>query len=105
MSHSINGTAGFPSSDNLTISWTEWNNNECVSIYSLENNRLTRSYSVNGSLPEVVMIAEYINDNPSMTNCSYANGVLTLKITSSVGENDRVIDFTKEASVSSRPNI
>ena len=105
MSHSINGTAGFPFSDNLTIAWTQWNNTECVVIYSLDNNQLNRSYSENGTLPEVIVVAKYINDNPSMTNCSYADGVLTIKITSTVGENDRVVDFTKEASISSRPQI
>jgi prepilin-type N-terminal cleavage/methylation domain-containing protein len=105
MSHSINGTAGFPFSDNLTISWTEWNNTECLVIYSVDNNQLNRSYSVNGSLPEVTLVAEYINEDPAKTNCSYADGVLTIKITSTVGENTRIVNFTKEASISSRPQI
>ena len=105
MSHSINGTAGFPLSDNLTMSWKEWDNSEHVAIYYLQNNKLSRSYSVNGSLPQVTLVAEYINDNATLTNCSTANGILTIKITSTVGENEKVVNFTKEANISSRPNI
>ena len=105
MSHSINGTTGFPLSDNLTISWEDWDNLEHVATYYLQDDKLSRSYSVNGSIPEITLIAEYINDDPSLTNCTMASGVLTIKITSSVGENDRVVNFTKEANISSRPKI
>ena len=105
MSHSINGTAGFPASDNLVISWTQWDNSEHIATYFLQDNILKRSYSVNGSAAVTTMIAEYINSDPSMTNCSYNNDVLTIKITSSVGEGDLVIDFTKELQVTSRPGI
>lgn len=105
MSHSINGTAGFPLSENLTMSWTKWDNSEHEAIYYLQNNTLRRSYSVNGSVPEVTVIAEYINDDEDLTNCTSVNGILTIKITSTVGENDRVVNFTKEANIVSRPNI
>jgi len=105
MSHSINGTAGFPLTDNLTMSWKEWDNSEHVAIYYLQNNTLKRSYTVNGSLPQVTLIAEYINNDAALTNCTTANGILTIKITSTVGENEKVVNFTKEANISSRPNI
>jgi len=109
MSHSINGTAGFPVSDNLTMSWKDWDNSEHEAIYYLQNNKLRRSYTVvvDGvpSPTEVTLIAEYINDNATLTNCSTANGILTIKITSTVGENEKVVNFTKEANISSRPNI
>ena len=105
MSHSINGTAGFPLSENLSMSWTEWDNSNYIVTYCLVNDKLTRSYSVNGSIPEITLIASYINDDVALTNCSTDNGTLTIKITSSVGENERVVDFTKEANITSRPNI
>jgi len=105
MSHTINGTAGFPVTENLTMSWQEWDNSDHVAIYYLQNNKLSRSYSVNGSLPQITLIAEYINDNAALTNSTTANGTLRIKITSSVGENEKVVDFTKEANIASRPNI
>ncbi len=105
MSHTINGTTGFPVSDNLTIAWTDWDNSEHEAIYYLENGTLRRSYSVDGGLPQETVVAEYINASIGLTNCSYANGILTIKITSTVGENEKVVNFTKEANISSRPNI
>ena len=105
MSHSINGTVGFPLSENLTMAWTEWDNSEHIAKYYLQNNTLRRSYTVNGSLPQLTLVAEHISDNATLTNCTSSNGTLTIKITSSVGENDRVVDFTQEANISSRPNI
>ena len=105
MSHSINGTAGFPVSENLTMTWTEWDNSKHEAMYYLQNNSLRRSYSINGTAPQITLIAEYINGNGALTNCTTDNGTLTIKITSSVGENERVVDFTKEANIVSRPNI
>ena len=105
MSYTINGTAGFPLSDNLTISWQDWDNSEHIAIYYLQSNTLRRSYTVDGGPPQETLIAEYISDNATLTNCTTANGTLTIKITSSVGENEKVVDFTKEANISSRPNI
>jgi prepilin-type N-terminal cleavage/methylation domain-containing protein len=105
MSHSINGTAGFPLSENLTMAWTEWDNSEHIATYYLQDNTLRRSYTIDGGVPQTTLIAEYISDNVTLTNCSTVNDTLTIKITSSVGENDRVVNFTKEANISSRPNI
>jgi len=105
MSHTINGTVGFPVSDNLTIAWIDWDNSEHEAIYYLEGTTLRRSYSVDGGIPQTTLVAEYINGSISMTNCSYTNGILKIKITSTVGENERVVNFTKEADISSRPNI
>lgn len=105
MSHTINGTAGFPLSDNLTMSWQDWDNSQHVATYILQDNNLSRSYSVNGSAPQITLIAEYINNDPGLTSCTSANGILTIKITSTVGENDRAVSFTKEANIASRPKI
>ena len=105
MSHAINGTAGFPQSDNLSITWKEWDNSEHSAVYFLQNNQLRRIYSTDGGPAQTTVVAEYINDDPSLTNCSTANDVLTITITSSVGEGDLVIDFTKELQITSRPGI
>ena len=105
MSHSINGTSGFPDSDNLVITWKQWDNTEHTVVYSVVNNTLRRSHSVDGGAAVTTVVAEYINDDPSLTNCSLSNDVLTIKITSSVGAGDQVVDFTKELQIASRPGI
>jgi prepilin-type N-terminal cleavage/methylation domain-containing protein len=95
------GASGFP----LKLEWSEWDNSEHEVIYTLQNNKISRSYSMDGGAATVTMVAQYINDDPALTNCAVADNVLTLKITSSVGENDRIIDFTKEAEISARPHL
>lgn len=105
MSHDITGWEGFPLTEDLTISWTEWDNSECVAVYSVQDNNLSRSYTVDGGSAQVTLIATNINDDEALTDCVYADGTLTVKITSTVGENDRAVSFTKEANISSRPNI
>ena len=107
MSHSINGVSGFPQTDNLTIVWKEWDNTEHVAVYSLQGNQLMREYSVDGGPTETTLIADYINPDPVKTYCPPPsdNGTLELIITSSVGQGDRVVDFTKEFHITSRPGI
>ena len=105
MSQNVTGASGFPLSNDLVISWEAWDNSQHVVTYSLLSNTLRRSYSVNGGDPEVTVIAEYINDNPTLTNSAFADDVLTIKITSSVGVNDKIADFTRQADISLRPKI
>jgi type II secretory pathway component PulJ len=95
------GDSGFP----LTLSWVDWDNSEHTVDYTLENNQLRRSYSVNGSTPIVSLVAQYINQETQKTYCAYDNGVLTLEVTGSVGEGAHTVNVTKKRSISSRPNI
>jgi prepilin-type N-terminal cleavage/methylation domain-containing protein len=95
------GAAGFP----LTLHWLDWDNKAYEVIYSLEDSKLKRSYSVNGSGPRVIYVAEYINTDTQMTNCASDNGVLTLKVTSSVGEGRQTCSVTKVREISSRPSL
>ena len=60
---------------------------------------------VDGGAAVATHIAGYINEDPALTNCSVADNVLTIEITSSVGEGDRIVDFTKEAEISARPHL
>ena len=59
-------------------------------IYILENNILWRSHSVNDGEPTVTRVAEYIDPAPEdpeqETSCVWAGGVLTFKVTATVGE-------------------
>jgi type II secretory pathway pseudopilin PulG len=95
------GGSGFP----LILTWREWDDTSHTVNYTVENNRLTRSYSINGSEPRVTSVAEYINQETSMTKCVSDNGVLTLTVTSSVGTGAHTINVTKIRSIASRPNI
>lgn len=104
MAHKIqpdSGDSGFP----LTLRWMEWDNTSHTVNYTLDNNRLIRSYSINGSEPAVISVAEYINQDTQMTNCVSDNGVLTLTVTSSVGEGAHVTNITKVRNITSRPNL
>ncbi|MBI4303083.1 MAG: hypothetical protein HY665_01910 [Chloroflexi bacterium] len=76
-----NGASGFP----LSLSWVEWDGKEHQVSYTLENGGLFRSQSIDGNEPGRTMVAAYINPNSALTNSQYANGVFTIKITSSVG--------------------
>ncbi len=51
------------------------------------------------------MIAEYINPDVNSTFCSSDNGVLTVTITSSVGEGTRVVDVKRVRETALRPKL
>jgi len=74
------GGSGFP----LNLSWVEWDNTMHQVSYTLESSKLYRSYSVNGGQPSQTVVAEHINTNAGMTNCQFAGGVFTFKVTASV---------------------
>jgi prepilin-type N-terminal cleavage/methylation domain-containing protein len=95
------GASGFP----LALSWLEWDHTSHTVNYTLDNNQLWRSYSINGSAPRVLLISEYINQGTQMTYCASDNYVLTLSVTSSVGEGAHTINVTKVCNISSRPNL
>lgn len=72
---------GFP----LILSWVEWDNTENVVTYSIVGDELKRSHSVGGGAPSETRVASYINSDPDVTNCAFADGVLTFEITATVG--------------------
>lgn len=95
------GNSGFP----LTLSWVDWNNSDHTVNYTLENNQLRRSYSIDNGEPNVTLVAEYISQDDQLTNCVSDNGVLTLTVTGSVGEGAHTVNVTKVRNISSRPNL
>ena len=96
------GPSGFP----LTMTWIDWDNNQHRVIYDIDgDNKLRRSYSINSDTPLETLIAEYINDDTEMTNCVSDNGVLTLTVTTSMGEGANSINMTKIQEITSRPNL
>ena len=104
MAYSIEGVNGFPQTDDLSLSWIGWDNTEYTANYTLENGMLKRIYSQNG-YETTTVIASNINPEPSMTYCASDNGTLTVTITSSVGEGDKIINVTKVRIITTRPNL
>ena len=104
MAQSINGTDGFPQTEDLSLSWKDWDNNEYSANYTLENGVLKRIYSENGQVTTTV-IASYIDSGASMTYCEFDNNILTVTITGSVGEGDKVVSVTEVRKISPRPGL
>lgn len=104
MAQSLNGTAGFPQTENLSLYWIGWDNTTYSTNYTLENGVLKRVYSKNGQVTTSI-IASYINPDPLLTFCSLDAGILTVTITSSVGAGDRVVNVTKVREITPRPSL
>ena len=104
MAQTISGTAGFPVSQNLSMTWKGWDNSAYTANYTLVAGQLKRIFSV-GSTTSTTVIAENINSSAQKTFCSTANGTINITITSSVGSGARVIDVKQERKISSRPNL
>ncbi len=75
------GASGLP----LTLSWTDWDNTNHEAIYQVQNNTLQRVYTVNSGLPITNEIARSVDSVSDMTNCQFADGILTFKLTSTEG--------------------
>jgi hypothetical protein len=71
---------GFP----LTLTWSDWTDNEVHTVvYSIVDDELRRSHSINSGLPENAVVADFID--PASTSCQYTGGTFIFTITSTVG--------------------
>ncbi len=104
MAQTINGTEGFPQTEDLSLFWRGWDNTRYSANYTLENGILKRIYSENETITTMI-IASNINPDPSKTYCVYENGILTVTITSSVGAGDKVVNVTKVRQITPRPGL
>ena len=104
MAQTVNGTEGFPQTEDLSLYWKGWDNTEYSANYTLEDGELKRIYSKNGQVTTTV-IAPNINDDALMTHCALDDGILTVTLTSSVGEGDKVINVTKVRKIIPRPSL
>ncbi|MBE0415115.1 MAG: prepilin-type N-terminal cleavage/methylation domain-containing protein [Dehalococcoidia bacterium] len=86
-------TEGFP-----TLKWVGWENDTHQVVYTLKDTgELMRSYSINGSIPENIVVARYIV--PGKPMCSFDGRVLTLEIQAKVGDRSA----TRTYKVETRP--
>ena len=104
MAQTVDGYDDFPQTGNLSLSWVEWDNTTHTANYSLVDSKLMRIYSDGGQVRET-LIAEYINRDANSTYSSSDNGVLTVTITSSVGEDARVVDVKRVREIALRPKL
>ncbi|MFC1861663.1 type II secretion system protein J [Chloroflexota bacterium] len=72
--------AGFP----LQVNWIDENNNTFQVTFSISGTQLRRNLVENGGAPRSMLLVEFINPSPALTNCNYTNGLLTFNVTSTV---------------------
>jgi prepilin-type N-terminal cleavage/methylation domain-containing protein len=75
------GGSGFP----LSLYWVGWDNTTSNITYTVQDNELLRSCSKNGNPPVVTVTAQYVNESPTATNCTYDGKALTFVVTISTG--------------------
>lgn len=105
MAQSINGSTGFPSTEELKLEWMAWDNTLNTVNYTVVDGELIRKFSIDTSPPSETVIASFISTDSNMTYCSSDNGVLTISITASVGEGRSTVNVTKKHEITSRPNL
>ena len=95
------GATGFP----LTLEWDEWDNTEHQAVYSIVSDTMLRSYSIDGGEPVQTTIAEYISSTSANTTCSFADRVLTIKVTAVSGEGEQAVSVSKVREITPRPGL
>ncbi len=95
------GVSGFP----LILSWIEWDNSEHQVTYSITDDQLRRSYSIDGGATSETIVAQYINSTSENTTCEYTGGVLTMKVTTTVGDGAHALSVTKVHEITPRPGL
>ena len=92
------GASGLP----LVLSWDDWDNTQHEITYALVDDTLMRNHVIDGGSPTSLLVAEDVNPDPALTNCSYDGDVLSFKVTITVGAGSRVISETQEFTVDPR---
>jgi prepilin-type N-terminal cleavage/methylation domain-containing protein len=64
------GASGFP----LNLTWVGWDNTLYQVTYSIEDDKLRRSYSADGGGPSQNVVAQYIDSDPAKTHCELTAG-------------------------------
>jgi prepilin-type N-terminal cleavage/methylation domain-containing protein len=89
----------------LTLSWVTWGNTTCRVVYSIEGNTLVRQYTVDSGTPVETIVTNYINGDAENTNCDYADGVLTINLTVSVGTGTHAIVISEIREITPRSGL
>jgi len=110
VAQSITGYSGFPDTDDITFTWVEWDHSSHQAVYSVTDDELIRSYTVDNGVPEEFLVARYIS--PVSENTSFnviVNSdnvtVATVRVTASVGSGSGAVSVTKEREVIPRTGL
>ena len=95
------GDSGFP----LVLSWVEWDSTTHEVTYDFDGSVLKRSHSVNGGGPSEMMVARDINTDAQLTSCAFSEGVLTLRVTATVGGGSQASSETGMREIIARPSL
>jgi len=91
---------GFP----LTLQWQKWDGSiEYEAVYSLQNTKLHRSYSVNDVVQSSGIIAEYID--LSQTNCNFTGDELIFTVRATIGSGSQQGSETRVYKIKPRPGF
>jgi len=104
MAQTVNGTAGFPDSDDLVMSWTWWDNTVYTVTYSLEDGALRRTYS-DGSGSTTTLLAGDVSDDQELTYCTSDNNSYNISITIGIGTGRDAVQVTRTRDVAARPHL
>ena len=104
MAQTVNGSAGFPATSDLVLSWTGWDNSTYSVNYSVIDGTLRRVFS-GGSSQTQTVIAEFVSADVASTNCTSDNGTIVFTVTTSVGEGANAVSVTRSREISSRPHL
>ncbi len=104
MAQTVDGTAGFPDSDDLVLTWTWWNNTEFSSTYSLQDGVLRRTYN-DGASSVTTVIADYVSEDPDLTYCTSDNNSYKISITIGIGSGQDAVQVTRARNVAARPHL
>jgi type II secretory pathway pseudopilin PulG len=93
------GASGLP----LVLSWDDWDNTHHETTYTLVDDKLMRNHTINGGTPVPLLVAQNINPDPALTNCTYFGGMLSFEVTVTVGVGSRAMNVSEEFTVDPRP--
>jgi prepilin-type N-terminal cleavage/methylation domain-containing protein len=105
MAQTINGTAGFPVSDDLVLSWTWWDNTVYTITYSLNDGVLRRVYDDGAGGGTNTVIADSVNDDPDLTYCVSDNNSYNISVTIDIGAGQHAARVTRTRDVAARPHL
>jgi type II secretory pathway component PulJ len=95
------GGSGFP----LTLGWTDWDNNSHQIVYTLQDDEIERSYTVNGGQAVETVIARFLVTSGGATSCNYTDNVFCYTLTSSVSSNSVTANKTRSGQIIPRPGL
>ena len=94
-----------PGGDFLVLNWTNWEGLENMVVYTIDDDKLKRSHTINGTAQATAppVVAEYID--PVETSCSWNNAtkILTFTVTAVVGSGSYGASETRVYEIEPRP--